>query len=113
MPLVKTVLVQYMMNRAPELDALVPTTKRWSRDEIERTEPLHGVYNKRCRPIMKRCLREGRRSPQEALCSLNVRYLPELEAARLDPAFHSFWSINTEDDYSMLQAYGQETKGGS
>jgi len=113
MPLVKTALVQYMMKSAPEVDGVILKTKRWSRDDIERPEPLHSVYHRRCRPMMERYLQEGRRSLQDVIRALNIRYVPESEVAQLDPALRSFWSINTEDDYRMLQAYGQEATGAS
>ena len=113
MPLVKTAVVQHMMNRASDADAVIPRTQRWSRDDIERPEPLFGVYHRRCRPAMERHLRAGRRSLQEVIRSLNVCYLQESEVALLEPALRSFWSINTENEYRALQAYGLEAKGAS
>jgi molybdopterin-guanine dinucleotide biosynthesis protein A len=111
MPFIKTELVQYMMHMASGLDALIPTTQINSDDNIERPEPLHAVYDQRCLPVMQRYLHQGRRSLQDVIRSLNVRYLPEAEAARFDPRLQSFWSINTREEYRSLQMNVAGTTG--
>jgi molybdopterin-guanine dinucleotide biosynthesis protein A len=102
MPLIKTSLVQYMMNMAGGSHALIPVIKDPTAPGAVRIEPLHGIYDKTSLPIMERNLRGGRRSLHAMVRYLNVRYLPAEEVARFDPDLSSFRNINTREEYQAL-----------
>jgi FdhD protein len=99
MPMIKTSLVQYMMNISGGVDAILPSMQS---EESLRIEPLHAVYDKGCLPVMERHLRDGKRSLYELVRSLNVRYLSVREMAHLDPDLKSFRNINTPEEYQAL-----------
>lgn len=113
MPMVRTDLVRYMMQRAGEADALIAVIRGRSNKGCPMPQPLHAVYDQRSLPVMRRYLREGRRGMQGVLRSLNTRFLDEKEVARIDPSLSSFVSINTVEDYRVLVAdgAGKATKG--
>jgi molybdopterin-guanine dinucleotide biosynthesis protein A len=104
MPLVQASLVQYMVAMAGEADAVIPRVRDPEKGGVVRIEPLHAVYHKRCLPLMKHRLREGRRSLHELVSSLNVKYLGERDLARFDPEFNSFRNINTPEAYRAVLA---------
>ncbi len=106
MPMVRTELVQYMMQRAGTADALVAIVRGPSREGRPFPQPLHAVYDQRCLPVMEQHLREGRRGMQSLLRSLETQFLEEEEVARIDPDLSSFVSINTLEDYRALIVEG-------
>jgi len=106
MPMIRTALVRYMMQRAGDADALVAVISGPCKKGRPVPQPLHAVYDQRCLPVMRRHLREGRRGMQGVLRSLNTRFLDEKEVARIDPDLSSFIGINTMEDYRALVADG-------
>ncbi len=102
MPMIKTDLIQYMMNMAYDVDAVIPSIQDPEKNKGAQLEPLHAVYDKECLFHMERNLSEGRRSLSELVRSLNVRYLSEREMARYDPDLGSFWNINRPQEYQSL-----------
>ncbi len=91
MPYPRPELVRRLLAEAPGWEAVVPR-----RGEL--IEPLFAVYARETRVRMERRLREGHLKIHEALDELCVRYLEEEEIAAHDPAFRSFFNINTPQD---------------
>ncbi len=106
MPMIRTDLIQYMMQRAGSTDALVAVIRGRSLKGRSVPQPLHAVYDQRCLPVMRRHIREGRRGMQGVLRSLNTRFLDEEEVTHIDPDLSSFVSINTVEDYAALVGDG-------
>lgn len=102
MPMIRTELVQHMIQISHDVDAVIPAVQYPEKGGAARIEPLHAVYDKGCLPVIEKNLKEGKRSLNQLVRSLNVRYLGKAEMARFDPALDSFRNINTPETYQAL-----------
>ncbi len=91
MPYPRPELIRRLLERAYGWEAVVPRRGEY-------IEPLFAVYARETRGRMERRLREGRLKIHELIDELRVLYLEEEEIASLDPAFRSFFNINTPQD---------------
>ena len=66
-----------------------------------RTEPLFGVYTRRCLPEAERCLRSGRRAMRAMLETLRVRWADEAELPEWDLS-RVLRNVNTPGEYAAL-----------
>lgn len=96
MPLLHVPLLQAMLARKRDYDALVPRSPRPgdARNGLD-LEPLHAIYAKRCLAPMQAALEAGRRRIVAFLPQVHVAYLDPAESRRYDPHGYSFLNINT------------------
>jgi molybdopterin-guanine dinucleotide biosynthesis protein A len=68
-------------------------------------QPMHGVYSKRCVPLLEEMARSGDFKIQRLFQHprLNIRIVGETDLTGLDPALRSFQNINTPGEYEIAQ----------
>lgn len=99
-PFVNRQVVQLLMLRAPEADAVIP---KWNSGQLE---PLHAAY--RTEPTLReseKALTAGNLSPIEVISSLpKVAYISiEDEIRVLDPELRTFFNVNTRPDLTEAE----------
>jgi molybdopterin-guanine dinucleotide biosynthesis protein A len=92
MPFLNPRLIAYLAGLAPGHDAVVPAVGGLC-------EPLHAVYSRDLLPVIEEQIRRERQRIQELFGGLRVRYVPEEEIDRFDPARKSFKNLNTPQEY--------------
>jgi molybdopterin-guanine dinucleotide biosynthesis protein A len=99
MPLLNADLLRAMAALTDkECDVVVP---RW-RGELE---PLHALYRPAaCAPAAEAALRASRRRVIAFYPQVRVREIEEDVVLRLAPQGHSFFNVNTETEWTRLQA---------
>ncbi len=100
LPLLNPALLHAMAaqaHRSPA-DAIVP---RWQ----GALEPLHALYRPQsCAPAAEAALHREERRIIAFYPDIQVEIFPESEVARRDPAGHSFFNVNTPEEWEKLQA---------
>ncbi len=97
MPLLNRALLRAMMRLAQDsaADIVVP---QW-RGELE---PLHALYRPSvCIPAAEAALQAGKRRLIAFYPDVRVHIIPQDEIARWDPEGHSFFNVNTPEDWSL------------
>lgn len=96
MPLLSRPLLEAMLARPRDYDALVPRspTPGAARNNLD-AEPLHAIYGKTCLEPMRATLESGRRQIAAFFPLVRVVYLEPDDIRRHDPQGHSFLNINT------------------
>jgi molybdenum cofactor guanylyltransferase len=103
LPFLNPALAEYLANFPGEYDAIVP---EWE----GKRHPLTAVYRTAtAQPVFARQLAEGRRRVTDALDHLQTRIVNEAELRHLDPLGHSFFNVNTPEDYAKAQDLWQST----
>ena len=97
MPLINSRLLAYLLDRSQGFDVTVPRVGG-------RTQQLHAVYARTSLPAIEEQLRRNDLKIDRFFGSVRTLLIEEDEIARLDPEFRSFRNINTEADWSELQA---------
>lgn len=98
MPLLNPDLLRAMAALADETcDVVVP---RW---QVE-MEPLHALYRPAaCAPAAEAALRAGRRRIIAFYPHVRVREMGEAAVARIDPKGRSFFNVNTQAEWCLLE----------
>ena len=96
MPFLNTDLLRYMLSLTPGYDVVIPHLP-------EGLEPLHAIYNHRCRSPMGRLLAQGHRKIIAFFPEARVRYVTEEEIDLFDPQRRSFINVNTPQDWERVQ----------
>lgn len=91
MPYPNPELIRFLLSRAPGWEAVVPRRGPY-------IEPLFAVYSREIRERIRKRLEGGKLKIHEVIDELQVCYVEEKEVAELDPAFLSFFNINTPED---------------
>jgi len=97
MPLLNPTLLDAMMRLVQDsaADIVVP---QW-RGELE---PLHALYRPSvCVPAAEAALQAGKRRIVAFYPDVRVQVIPQDEIARWDPEGHSFFNVNTPEDWSL------------
>ncbi len=97
MPLLNPALLRAMMRLAQdsEADILVP---QWQGN----LEPLHALYRPSvCAPAAEAALQAGKRRIVAFYPDVRVHVMPQDEIARWDPEGHSFFNVNTPEDWAL------------
>jgi molybdopterin-guanine dinucleotide biosynthesis protein A len=97
MPFVTAALLDHLLTLAPGSDAVVPRTERGY-------HPLCAVYARTCRPVVARCLAEGRLALREVLKEVRVRAIGGDELERFGDRHRLLANINTPAEYEELEA---------
>ena len=96
MPFLNADLLRYMLSLTPGYDVVIPHLP-------EGLEPLHAIYNHRCRSPMGRLLAQGHRKIIAFFPEVRVRYVTEEEIDLFDPQRRSFINVNTPQDWERVQ----------
>lgn len=62
-------------------------------------EPLHAAYRKTCLPAIEATIHSGVRCAYAFYDQIEVRFVSPAEIAPLDPNLHSFYNVNTPDQW--------------
>ncbi len=91
-PFVSRELLEHLLNRAHEADAIVPK-------HGDKYEPLQAVYNRsRCLPAVEAALVSGERRMVSFYPQVHVLPIEEPILSELDPSGLSFFNVNTAED---------------
>ena len=104
MPFLNINLLRYMISLIQGFDAIAP------RLEIDKIEPLHAIYSRRCIDIIQTQLEHEHLKISQTLDMLHVRYVQQEECKRFDSQLLSFFNINSPSD---LKRATKITKGGA
>jgi molybdopterin-guanine dinucleotide biosynthesis protein A len=97
MPLLSPPLLSYLASLPDGNDALVP---RWTGPDGHRhIETLHTIYSTRCIVPIRKRIAEGKLKVADLLDDVSVRYVEEEELRQYDPQLHSFYNINTPEEF--------------
>ena len=91
MPLLKTELLQSLVELLSGCDAVVPRLEG-------RAQPLHAVYARSCAGVMHKALEQGSRSLHDVLRDLNVRWVEDHEMPEARALALSCFNVNTPGD---------------
>jgi molybdopterin-guanine dinucleotide biosynthesis protein A len=100
LPRLNPALLRAMADRAriSPADTIVP---QWQ----GALEPLHALYRPAaCAPAAEAALRREERRIIAFYPDVQIEIFPENEVARRDPAGHSFFNVNTPEEWEKLQA---------
>jgi len=95
MPFLNTQLLRSLVDRAVNVDAVVPLTG-------DQFEPLHAVYRRTCLAAIERHLAGGDRRVISFFDEVRVKAVPETDWRSLDPTGRSIANLNTPDDLLQL-----------
>lgn len=96
MPFLNLALLRHLIRLAPGFDAVIP-------HGAEGLEPLHAVYSKACLESIARHLSAGQLRIRDFLTEVRVYTVTQREIAGFDPAFRSFFNMNTPAEYEYAQ----------
>ena len=95
-PLVTSELLQYLVDAAGGVDAVIPSV-------AGRDEPLCAVYARRCLSAINQALSSGRRRVDSFFADVQVRRITAAELARFGSPERPFFNVNTPDDLAQAQ----------
>ena len=95
MPFLNTQLLRSLVERAVNVDAVVPLTG-------DRFEPLHAVYRRACLAAINLHLAGGDRRVISFFDEVQVKAVPETDWRLIDPTGRSLANLNTPDDLRQL-----------
>lgn len=101
MPLLNTALIRAMVSltSTQEADIIVP---QWEGE----LEPLHALYRTTvCTQAAEATLQAGKRRIVAFYPQVRVHVMSHADVARWDPEGHSFFNVNTADDWSAVLRY--------
>jgi molybdopterin-guanine dinucleotide biosynthesis protein A len=96
MPYLNRNLIRHLAGLIRGNDVVIP-------ESAHGVEPLHAFYSKSALPAVENSLKGGRKRIVSFFPHVQVRIASSKEVARFDPAFASFWNVNTPDDYFRLR----------
>lgn len=107
-PFLQEELISYLISIIGEYDAVMPYTynKSTSNHNINKLtlQTLCAVYSKRCLPIIKSMLKESELRVHALQERANVLCLSPDVWKNYDSEGHSFFNINTPEDYEQAQS---------
>lgn len=92
-PLIKLELIKYLVSKVDSnYQVVVPKVKGYF-------EPLCAIYSKDCIPIIEGMLKKKFFKISKLFSEVNTRTVEDSILKKYDPSLHSFFNINTEEDY--------------
>jgi molybdopterin-guanine dinucleotide biosynthesis protein A len=96
MPFLREELIRFLATRIrEEFDIVVPRLQSG-------LQPLHAFYHRRCLPIIKNNLEEGRLKIMDIYPACSVRFVEERELQPFQDLSNAFCNVNTPEDWSNL-----------
>ena len=96
MPFLSTGLIRHMVETRGDFDVVIPEVSG-------KVEPLHGLYNQNCLPVIKNMIDSGALQINRFFPEVLVRYVCEVEIRKFDPKLRSFVNINRPDELRRLK----------
>jgi molybdopterin-guanine dinucleotide biosynthesis protein A len=96
MPFLNLDLFRYLIERAADVDAVVPLTG-------DQFEPLHAVYRRSCLAAIQRRLANNERRVISFFQDVRLSAVPEAEWRAIDPTGRSLSNLNTPADLALLK----------
>ena len=95
MPFLSVSLLKYLVSIPRDYDLLVPV--------LDRPQPLHAIYSRACLPLLEQDLLAGKYRVTGWFENANVRTVGRTSIERFDPQFHSFFNMNTPEEYERAR----------
>jgi molybdopterin-guanine dinucleotide biosynthesis protein A len=92
MPYLNPQLLSYMSGLAEGYDIVAPKVGGF-------VEPLHAIYRRRLLPVIEDRIQRDVQRIQAIFSEARVRFVPEEDIDRFDPARRSFKNLNTPQEY--------------
>ncbi len=92
LPLLDSDVAAAIVAMLGDFDAAIPIVG-------EKLQPLHAAYRKGCASALAALAVQGERRLIEIADAVNSRRISENDLLVLDPQLHSFFNVNTLDDY--------------
>ncbi|HYK65342.1 MAG TPA: molybdenum cofactor guanylyltransferase [Patescibacteria group bacterium] len=92
LPLLSSKVAMRLVAMLDNFDAVIP-------EIAGLLQPLHAVYRKRCARAIQSLASTGEKRLLATARVINGRKVDEAELREIDPELHSFFNINTPDDY--------------
>lgn len=96
MPFINLNLINYMANQIEDNDIVVPLTSRG-------IETLFAFYSLACLGTIRRLIESNNLRLSDVLYHHKVRYIAQEEIRKIDPQEHSFFNINSPEDYKQAK----------
>lgn len=97
MPFLNARLIRDLAGRAAGAGAVVPVIGG-------RPEPLHAIYRKALLAPARRRIERRELKVAPVFDAVSTVWVPESELHQRDPTLHSFWNLNTPEDYDRALA---------
>lgn len=111
MPLLQPRLLSYLTTVLGENDAAVPYVEN-SDFPVPKFQTLSAVYSKKCLSVIKQMFVEGELRVHALYNRISVRVVPPAEWRQFDPHGHSFFNINTPEDFNIVRRINHYTEEG-
>ena len=102
MPFINVELIRYMINQIEEHDIVIPLSSQG-------VETLFAIYSLNCLESIVQQSELGNFKLRDILHIHNVRYVSQEEIHDFDPEEHSFFNINTPEDYEVAKKIWQKS----
>jgi molybdopterin-guanine dinucleotide biosynthesis protein A len=121
MPFLSTELLRYLVSLADEVEAIVPDLSESPTSPPARTtlpllqgernvkakqldlHPLHAVYRRACLAPIEAQLRANDLRMMGFFAQVRTRYVNRAEIMRYDPRLHSFFNVNTPEEWGVAE----------
>jgi len=120
MPFLNVSLLEFMVEQATEVDAVVPDISAATLSPGEKPKakqldlhPLHAVYRRTCLAPIEAQLRAGDLRMMGFFEQVNVRFIKRAEVLRFDPQLRSMVNLNTPEEWAQAERIveGQQPPG--
>lgn len=111
MPLLQPRLLSYLTTVLGEDDAAVPYVENPD-SPVPKFQTLSAVYSKKCLSTIKQMFVEGELRVHALYNRISVRVVPPSEWRQFDPHGHSFFNINTPEDFNIVRRINHYTQEG-
>ena len=101
MPFLSAAVIRRLCRERDLGDVVIPFTGKG-------VEPLHALYDKRCRPAIEAALEAGEKRIVSFFPQVRVHQVPAEVFRECDPAGRSFCNINTPQEYFALREQERE-----
>lgn len=111
MPQLQPRLLSYLTTILGEDDAVVPYVENPD-STGPKFQTLSAVYSKKCLSAIKQMFAEGELRVHALYNRISVRVVPPSEWRQFDPHGHSFFNINTPEDFNIVRRINHSTQEG-
>ncbi len=107
LPFVEPAVFRYLLAQADDdWDAVIPRVEGLA-------QPLHALYHRRCLPAVENALGLGERRMDSFLAQVRTCFVGEDALRPLDPALHSFFNVNTPEEWAAAEQIAALSQGTS
>ncbi len=106
MPLLNIELLRYLAKLAGRDDVVIPSLAAGRSDQGggETLETMHAIYRTSSLPSLERQIQTGDFKIAAALDDLEILRVCEATIRRFDPHLHSFFNVNTPQDFAFARS---------